>query len=150
MSINVLSHLRFKHGTNIPANIWWTQKETASLGRGQRAAQHSASLLQGGLPWPHSGAWARWCLYNYTPPWKTHWQAKERNVLLFRTSPSNLLFLLLFLLSLPELPWLWLVKHTCMSRSVEGLRRLCLHAQLVCLSWYLLTVSFLLLPHTHL
>lgn len=36
----------------------------------------------------------------------------------------------------------------CVPRSLLGFSRHCLHTQLVCLSWYLLAVSFLLFPHT--
>lgn len=146
MSINVLSHLSFKHGTNLPANIWWTQIGTANLGRGPCGACHSASLLQRGLPWPHRGAWARWCLFNCTLPWKTCWQAKEGDVPFFRASPL-LIFSFFCFSPLPAKATLvWLVKLICVPRPVVGLRCLCLHAQLVCLSWYLLAVSFLLSP----
>lgn len=146
MSINVLSHLSFKHGTNLPANIWWTQIGTANLGRGPCGACHSASLLQRGLPWPHRGAWARWCLFNCTLPWKTCWQAKEGDVPFFRASPL-LIFSFFCFSPLPAKATLvWLVKLIRVPRPVVGLRCLCLHAQLVCLSWYLLAVSFLLSP----
>lgn len=122
MSINVLSHLSIKHDTNIPANIWWTQIGTANLGRGQCGACHSASLLQRGLPWPHRGACARWCLCNYTLPWKTCWQAKEGDVPLFRASPL-LIFSFFCFSSLPTKATLvWLVKLIRVPRPVGGLK----------------------------